>query len=369
MLDYLKTSLESLGFNDTSEMEKIYNIVKDPKTKSNKISRLIPYLGEDTSTRFLDDMIAFSNHQGGGKRKMDGKKQNDVKSHGRERNGKNRKDVNNLDIVVTLQNSGEKNNRKEKNGNPRVKRNREFEFEKKENEPRKKPRYEEQADVKNIPPAKLDLSGTRCRYYPQCARADCPYFHPTEVCSVFPNCPNGENCLFVHPRVPCLYGSLCLRRGCSYTHPARHNAPCNKGFACPEKLTTCGFIHPALACRYGTSCNKGPTCVYSHNKPCNFGAECRKVNCPFAHIFEFNETGEPQHPAVETTNSSHVNAPHITARVNIDEALSESLPKSDDEENENAATNSNAQTTWEEEPTQTQSNKFLEVFDDGLELD
>ena len=48
-----------------------------------------------------------------------------------------------------------------------------------------------------------DKKKIKCRYWPKCKETDdkCPYFHPKEECKFFPNCQNGQKCLYIHPEV------------------------------------------------------------------------------------------------------------------------------------------------------------------------
>ena len=68
-----------------------------------------------------------------------------------------------------------------------------------------------------------DLKKIRCRHAPNCTKDDCPYFHPTEVCTYFPACNRGSKCLFLHPEVDCKFGMNCTRQNCVYKHPKGFN--------------------------------------------------------------------------------------------------------------------------------------------------
>jgi len=159
-----------------------------------------------------------------------------------------------------------------------------------ERETTEKPPIEKDSNIENgdkdtnEPVDHPSKKADKCLFYPNCTKPDCPFFHPTENCKLFPACPFGKKCRFIHPDIPCEYGSMCLRLGCSYTHPKKIKTPCKHGFSCNDKYTTCGYIHPAESCRFGFFCKKKRKgCRYSHVKPCNFGAECRVVGCTFGH--------------------------------------------------------------------------------------
>lgn len=59
----------------------------------------------------------------------------------------------------------------------------------------------------------------RCRFFPNCSNADCPFVHPTEQCKYFPACTNGPKCIYLHPEIDCKYGVACTRQNCNYKHP------------------------------------------------------------------------------------------------------------------------------------------------------
>ena len=87
-------------------------------------------------------------------------------------------------------------------------------------------------------------SRTRCKYWPDCTKpaGTCEYVHPSVDCKVYPECPYGAECLFVHPahkaaialtaRAPrvaaaggdapvCKFGEKCDRITCAFRHPWR----------------------------------------------------------------------------------------------------------------------------------------------------
>jgi hypothetical protein len=51
---------------------------------------------------------------------------------------------------------------------------------------------------------KKDPSKVRCRHWPVCKDKDCPYVHPSEQCTFFPNCRFGDKCIKIHPSVSIL---------------------------------------------------------------------------------------------------------------------------------------------------------------------
>lgn len=56
----------------------------------------------------------------------------------------------------------------------------------------------------------------RCRYWPNCSKEDCPFFHPVSECPHFPGCKFGSKCLMIHP--DCKFGVKCRNPNCAFTH-------------------------------------------------------------------------------------------------------------------------------------------------------
>lgn len=77
--------------------------------------------------------------------------------------------------------------------------------------------------------SRKDPSKIRCRHWPSCKTADCPYVHPKEQCPKFPACWFGDNCLYIHPSIACKFGHFCTRPNCSYKHPGMMSAFGNGG--------------------------------------------------------------------------------------------------------------------------------------------
>lgn len=81
-----------------------------------------------------------------------------------------------------------------------------------------KDRREKRETVREEPeaPAETPEKRRRCRYWPNCAKEDCPFFHPVSECPHFPGCKFGNKCLMVHP--DCKFGGSCRNPACPYTH-------------------------------------------------------------------------------------------------------------------------------------------------------
>jgi hypothetical protein len=86
-----------------------------------------------------------------------------------------------------------------------------------------------------------------CKFYPNCSKTNCPFFHRT-VCASFPSCRFGKDCVYQHP--PCKFGSTCSRADCAFDH---------------------------------TLAPKQPTAPKSSDEICKFHPKCYKRDCPFFH--------------------------------------------------------------------------------------
>ena len=152
----------------------------------------------------------------------------------------------------------------------------------------------------------------RCPDFPNCelSAEQCPNVHPTEICKYFPNCMFGKDCLYIHPPVPCRFGTRCTNPLCNFTHdttnnnntnppPAALNIMCKFGARCQRP--NCPFLHPVnMPCPHGAQCIR-PACPFTHpvdhaapapksmiNRPCRFGKFCAKADCPYQHVNKEN---------------------------------------------------------------------------------
>ncbi|KAI8061217.1 hypothetical protein BDF21DRAFT_134883 [Thamnidium elegans] len=144
----------------------------------------------------------------------------------------------------------------------------------------------------------------RCKYWPNCKNGEeCIYFHPTTVCPDFPNCPNPTiECMFIHPEiakpvmpqqikklaVPCRFFPYCSNPQCPFLHPAvtqpyfmqpkpsfiatgqRVQIPCKNADSCTRP--DCHFLHPKdpnphteVICKFDGACTR-PNCFYKHTQ-------------------------------------------------------------------------------------------------------
>ncbi|GAA5804250.1 hypothetical protein HPULCUR_009737 [Helicostylum pulchrum] len=144
----------------------------------------------------------------------------------------------------------------------------------------------------------------RCKYWPNCKNGEeCIYFHPTTVCPDFPNCPKPAiECMFIHPEiaksvmpqqikklaVPCKFFPYCSNPACPFVHPVvaqpyymqpkpsftapgqRLQIPCKNADACTRP--DCHFLHPKdpnpqadIVCKFDGACTR-PNCFYKHTQ-------------------------------------------------------------------------------------------------------
>jgi hypothetical protein len=177
----------------------------------------------------------------------------------------------------------------------------------------------------------------RCPDFPYCKNKECELAHPTKNCFAYPNCTNPPGtCNYLHPdedqeliaklekskkefhekkqqelmvqQGSCKFGANCTKDTCPFAHPTPANPKatiatlewCPSGKTCGD--ANCQKSHPppptakpftteikqeiALEqCKFGTSCTnyKCPRRHATSAVPCRIGAECRRLDCTFAH--------------------------------------------------------------------------------------
>lgn len=187
---------------------------------------------------------------------------------------------------------------------------------------------------RQLHPLQKKATPVKCQFWPNCKKPNCSFHHPTETCKLFPHCPYGTKCFYIHPSTPCNFGSNCTRPNCQFTHPTAVNivpvptpiisspymqsptstVKCAYGLSCHKP--GCKYLHPNQAsfpqiplspmampsmpmsfpvssppsappCRNGYACSgrSTGTCSFFHPpEPCKFGSKCtRQPNCNFAH--------------------------------------------------------------------------------------
>jgi len=113
----------------------------------------------------------------------------------------------------------------------------------------------------------------RCRFWPNCELGDsCRYHHPTVMCRVFPKCKFGDNCAYIHP--PCKFGAQCLNIACVYSHAHAKGRRASLPLSTPKQQRcmffpncsnpVCPFLHVKMPCRFGSRCMK-KQCEYDHS--------------------------------------------------------------------------------------------------------
>jgi len=103
----------------------------------------------------------------------------------------------------------------------------------------------------------------RCVHWPNCNQGEaCQYVHPSQLCKLFPNCPNpADKCLYIHPAT---------------------SGPTAAANAAPSTTPS------TTLCKFGAYC-KNPECPYRHvtpkasDIPCRFYPNCTNPTCPFKH--------------------------------------------------------------------------------------
>ncbi len=80
----------------------------------------------------------------------------------------------------------------------------------------------------------------------------------------FPACPFGDQCLYIHPQIPCKFGLACSRQGCNYSHPTSPLIPgMGMGMMPGMPMTMPGAMPAGIPCRHGFACSRSG-CSYSH---------------------------------------------------------------------------------------------------------
>uniref|UniRef100_A0A0N4ZS11 Zinc finger CCCH domain-containing protein 14 n=1 Tax=Parastrongyloides trichosuri TaxID=131310 RepID=A0A0N4ZS11_PARTI len=140
--------------------------------------------------------------------------------------------------------------------------------------------------------------GTRCKFWPQCRNTndDCPFIHPTQICTKFPYCYFGAHCLYIHPI--CKFNKNCLNPSCVFTHTSSDDLPVanlsdekkevvddNACIQLSQEVKSSSFqeVVSIIPCSFGGKCKK-PCCPYNHPKMCRYGKECNNAFCFFRHI-------------------------------------------------------------------------------------
>ncbi|RCK60604.1 Nuclear polyadenylated RNA-binding protein NAB2 [Candida viswanathii] len=196
----------------------------------------------------------------------------------------------------------------------------------------------------------------RCPDFPYCKNKECEKAHPSRNCFLYPDCPNPPGtCNYLHPdqdqeliaklekskkeyeerrknhlmvqQGSCKYGMKCAKQNCPFAHPTPANPEakietlewCAQGKECQNRDCTKSHPPPPTAtaattesllsstdlsleqCKFGSQCTniKCPRRHATSAVPCRAGAECRRLDCTFAHPIK-----EPCRFGIKCTNKS-----------------------------------------------------------------
>lgn len=157
----------------------------------------------------------------------------------------------------------------------------------------------------------------RCKFWPNCAQGEnCQFWHPKALCADYPNCPNtADTCLYVHPLAEPTTEQVAAAARQALMQSMRNNtnpsgAPlnalqmpfalgnqrpddCKFGARCTR--ADCKFRHPE-----GTH-NQQPPQQSQQQQLCRFYPHCTKPNCPFFHPAA---TDAPQDSSMDTVGAA-----------------------------------------------------------------
>jgi len=127
-----------------------------------------------------------------------------------------------------------------------------------------------------------------CSFWPQCAKGvNCVFHHPSTQCEFWPHCRFGFECKNLHPQVPCKFGFGCENPDCQYTHPhgaARGKGKGAKGF---KGARSGGWSSRGGFSSRGSGKSGRGKGVANRSlnlaKTCRFDTACTEINCKFAH--------------------------------------------------------------------------------------
>ncbi|KAF9903231.1 hypothetical protein EC991_004054 [Linnemannia zychae] len=171
----------------------------------------------------------------------------------------------------------------------------------------------------------LESAGiTRCKFWPNCAQGEnCQFWHPKALCADYPNCPKtADTCLYVHPLAEPTAEQVAAAARQALMQSMRNN-PNNSGVPSLNALQmpfALGSQRPD-DCKFGARCTR-PDCKFRHpegaansqssqfnHQPvqaqqqqlCRFYPNCTKPNCPFIHP---STSDAPQDSSMETSGAA-----------------------------------------------------------------
>ncbi|KAG4101968.1 hypothetical protein H8356DRAFT_1305554 [Neocallimastix lanati (nom. inval.)] len=160
----------------------------------------------------------------------------------------------------------------------------------------------------NIDPDQMEEKPVRCVFWPNCTKPDCKFWHPKELCKKFPNCPDNDKCLYIHPQVPTTAAYPKFNPYMVYPSVATIAIPCKYGIHCSK--INCPYIHSnQMIMPSGVD----PTKIEDTRSLilCHYYPNCLNANCPFYH---------PPNPAKATSEGNTDSATNNNGTVNVTSA-------------------------------------------------
>jgi hypothetical protein len=161
----------------------------------------------------------------------------------------------------------------------------------------------------NIDLDQMEEKPVRCVFWPNCTKPDCKFWHPKEICKKFPNCPDNDKCLYIHPQVSTTTVFSKFNPYMSYPSVASIAIPCKYGIHCTK--INCPYFHSNQVIMPGVDLTK-----FEDTRSlilCHYYPNCLNANCPFYHPPNPAKTGKGN--AEETTNNNETT--NISSTENI----------------------------------------------------
>ncbi|KAF9125851.1 hypothetical protein BGW39_007113 [Mortierella sp. 14UC] len=176
----------------------------------------------------------------------------------------------------------------------------------------------------------------RCKFWPNCAQGEnCQFWHPKALCTDYPNCPKtADTCLYIHPLAEPTAEQVAAAARQALMQSRRNNAnnsgapslnalqmpfalgsqrpdDCKFGARCTRP--DCKFRHPEGAANSQPSqSNHQPAQAQQQQQLCRFYPHCTKPNCPFFHP---SASDVPQDSSMETAGA--VDSQEVVSRLPV----------------------------------------------------
>ncbi|KAG0269957.1 hypothetical protein BGZ95_001851 [Linnemannia exigua] len=141
----------------------------------------------------------------------------------------------------------------------------------------------------------LESAGiTRCKFWPNCTQGEnCQFWHPKTLCADYPNCSKtADTCLYVHPLAEPTAEQVAAAARQALMQSMRNN-PNNSGAPALNALQShlnCPFYHPSPSDATAQSSSmeiagavEGQEVFNRLPMPCRFGDQCTRPGCHFTH--------------------------------------------------------------------------------------